>query len=43
VNVRDGGCQIEYEDQDPRIHQTFLTELKKHGVQSGMRKFVSES
>ena len=32
VSVKDGGCQIEYEDQDPRIHGIYLEELAKHGV-----------
>jgi hypothetical protein len=43
VNVQDGGCQIEYEDQDPRIHRIYLDELAKHGVKSGMGKFIDES
>ncbi|HEY3919569.1 MAG TPA: hypothetical protein VGL83_17405 [Stellaceae bacterium] len=30
-SVRDGGDQIEYEDQDPRIHPLWLAEMKKHG------------
>ena len=43
VNVKDGGCQIEYENQDPRIHKIFLAELAKHGVKSGMAKFINEA
>jgi len=43
VNVKDGGCRIEYENQDPRIHKIFLSELAKHGVKSGMAKFVNEA
>ena len=43
VNVQDGGCQIEYEDQDPRIHRIYLNELAKHGVKSGMGAFIDES
>jgi uncharacterized RmlC-like cupin family protein len=43
VSVKDGGCQIEYENQDPRIHKIFLSELGKHGVKSGMAKFVNEA
>ena len=43
VNVRDGGAQIEYEDQDPRIHQIYLDELAKHGGQSKMAKFIDET
>jgi hypothetical protein len=42
VSVKDGGCQIEYEHQDPRIHGIYLEELRKHGVTSGMTKFVDE-
>jgi uncharacterized RmlC-like cupin family protein len=42
VNVRDGGAQIEYEDQHPRIHRIYLEELKKNGVQSGMGGFIDE-
>jgi uncharacterized RmlC-like cupin family protein len=43
VSVKDGGCQIEYEHQDPRIHKMFLQELAKHGVRSGMAKFIDEA
>jgi hypothetical protein len=43
VNVADGGCQIEYEDQDSRIHRIFLEELAKGGVKSRMSKFIDES
>ena len=43
VSVRDGGAQIEYQDQDPRIHPIFLSELAKHGVPSAMGRFIGES
>jgi uncharacterized RmlC-like cupin family protein len=43
VNVQDGGCQIEYEDQDPRIHGIYLAELAKHGVASRMGQFIDET
>jgi oxalate decarboxylase/phosphoglucose isomerase-like protein (cupin superfamily) len=43
VNVQDGGCQIEYEDQDRRIHDIFLKELAKTGAQSKMSKFIDET
>jgi uncharacterized RmlC-like cupin family protein len=43
VNVDQGGRQIDYKDQDPRIHRIFLEELKKHGVASGMAKHIDES
>jgi hypothetical protein len=42
VSVKDGGCQIEYEHQDPRIHRIYLEELRKHSVQSGMAGFIDE-
>jgi len=43
VNVNDGGCQIEYEDQDPRIHKIYLQELAKYGVKSKMGEFINEA
>lgn len=42
VDVRDGGAQIEYEDQDPRIHQTYLEALAKTGGESRMGEFIKE-
>jgi mannose-6-phosphate isomerase-like protein (cupin superfamily) len=38
--VGDGGGQIEYADQDPRIHAQFLAEMKRAGVQPKMESFV---
>ncbi len=43
VNVQDGGCQIEYEDQDRRIHGIFLDELGKTGAKSKMGQFIDEA
>jgi oxalate decarboxylase/phosphoglucose isomerase-like protein (cupin superfamily) len=43
VSVKDGGCQIEYENQDARIHGIFLSELAKHGAPSKMQKFIDEA
>mgnify|MGYP003474131533 CR=1 FL=1 len=40
---QDGGCQIEYEDQDRRVHDIFLKELAKTGAKSKMSQFVDES
>lgn len=42
VNVRDGGRQVEYGDQDPRIHRIFLAELDKNNVESGMGDYIDE-
>jgi mannose-6-phosphate isomerase-like protein (cupin superfamily) len=30
---KDGGNQIEFEDQDPRIHAIWLAEMKKNGIE----------
>ena len=34
--MQQGGRQIEYEDQDPRIHRKWLEAIKKNGVESQM-------
>lgn len=31
-SLKDGGNQIEYEDQDPRIHKLWLEEMQKHKI-----------
>jgi len=36
VSVKDGGRQIEYEDEDPRIRQIFEAELAKTGAECRM-------
>src|SRR6266571_3377261 len=40
VSVKDGGRQIEYEDEDPRIRRIFEEELRKRGTRSRMGEFV---
>lgn len=40
LSVKLGGNQIEYEDQDPRIHQIWLDEAKKHGVTPRMPETI---
>jgi hypothetical protein len=42
VSVKDGGAQIEYEDQDPRVHEIYLAELAKNGVGSVMGEYIDE-
>jgi mannose-6-phosphate isomerase-like protein (cupin superfamily) len=42
-DVKQGGAQIEYEDQDPRIHELYLEELAKNGVKSEMGDYIDES
>jgi len=41
-SVRDGGDQIEYEDQDPRIHALWLEEMAKVGVEPKMSAFIKK-
>src|SRR5438270_12978836 len=43
VSIKEGGAQIEYQDQDPRIHPLWLSEIAKTGVTSQMGKYFDES
>ncbi len=43
TSVKEGGRQIEYEDQDPRIHRKFIEELKKNGLESVMGDTFDEA
>jgi hypothetical protein len=43
VSIKEGGCQIEYQDQDARIHPMWLKEIKTAGVESKMGKYFDES
>jgi cupin superfamily acireductone dioxygenase involved in methionine salvage len=43
TSVEDGGNQIEYANQDGRIHEIYLKELAKNGVESRMGKSIDES
>jgi len=42
VDIKEGGDQIEYEDQDPRIHLLWLEEMHKNGVTPRMEKFFPQ-
>ena len=42
VSIKKGGRQVEYEDQDPRIHEIWLREITKTGVASRMGKYFDE-
>ena len=42
-SIKHGGAQMEYEDQDPRIHELWLKEIAKNGVKSGMGKYIDEA
>jgi len=39
LSVKQGGDQIEFEDQDPRIHPLWLEEMRKHGGTPRMEKW----
>jgi hypothetical protein len=40
VSVKDGGRQLEYEDEDPRIRRLYEDELRKNGIASRMSEFL---
>ncbi|HET7678697.1 MAG TPA: hypothetical protein VFK79_01010 [Xanthobacteraceae bacterium] len=40
LSLKEGGGQIEYEDQDPRIHRMWLEEMKKHNVTPRMEHLI---
>jgi hypothetical protein len=40
--VQQGGRQIEYEDQDPRIHRKWLEAIRETGVKSEMSDVFDE-
>ena len=42
VSIKDGGRQVEYEDQDPRIHRMYVDELARYGIQPRMDAFVAQ-
>ncbi|MEE8517786.1 MAG: cupin domain-containing protein [Dehalococcoidia bacterium] len=41
VSIKEGGMQIEYEDEDPDIHKFFESELASHGAPCHMGSFIS--
>ena len=43
ASIQEGGAQINYEDQDPRIHEIWLRELGATGVASRMGKYFDEA
>jgi hypothetical protein len=40
VSVKLGGGQIEYEDEDPIIHDWFVGTITKAGAESNMAQFI---
>jgi hypothetical protein len=43
TSVKQGGRQIEYEDQDDRVHRKFIEELQRTGVRSEMGDIFDEA
>ena len=39
VSVREGGRQIEYEDEDPRVRERYAEALERAGVEMRMQQF----
>jgi hypothetical protein len=42
-SIKDGGDQIEYEDEDPKIRQMFEQALARNGVKSGMDAVIAKA
>jgi hypothetical protein len=40
VSIKEGGIQVEYQDEDREIHEIFEAELKKNGAQCNMKAFI---
>ena len=43
ADIKKGGRQIEYTDQNPRLHQQWLDAIAKTGVSSDMGQFIDET
>jgi hypothetical protein len=41
TSVKKGGNQIEYADQDPRIHALWLEEMAKNGITPQFEKYAT--
>ena len=43
TSIKEGGDQIEYVDQDPRIHAMWLEAMRKNGVEQRMDRFFAQA
>jgi mannose-6-phosphate isomerase-like protein (cupin superfamily) len=42
TSTKEGGDQIDYEDQDPRIHPMFVAEMRRNGARARMDKYFED-
>lgn len=40
VSIKEGGWQVEYEDEDRKVHQIFEEDVAKHGATCRMKAFI---
>ena len=40
LSIKEGGWQVEYEDEDPKIHAIFEDEIAQHGATCRMKAFI---
>jgi hypothetical protein len=43
TSIKEGGDQVEYDDQDTRIQKIWVEETKKYGVEQKMDKFFAKA
>ena len=41
VSIKEGGAQVEYEDENPEIHRLFEADLASHGATCQMKGLIS--
>jgi len=41
-SIKDGGWQVEYQDENPKVHEIFEAELAKHGAPCRMKAFLAD-
>ncbi len=41
ISLKDGGRQVEYEDQDPRIHRLYIEALREIGIEPNMSEIFA--
>ena len=41
-SIKDGGWQVEYQDENPKVHEIFEAELAKHGATCRMKAFLAD-